>query len=170
MALNERQKRFVAEYMIDQNATAAAKRAGYSEKTAYSQGQRLLNHVEIRELISDKLKSIEERLGITRDRILEEYAAIAFANVTDYVNVSVVTDEEGRVFYEMRYKDTEALSDTQKSAISGIKRDGNGIVINTHDKLKALDFLTKYMGMDERENTDNSVSIIIKGDVDGYSD
>jgi phage terminase small subunit len=45
--LNEKQKRFVEEYMIDLNATQAAIRAGYSEKTAYSQGQRLLKKVEV---------------------------------------------------------------------------------------------------------------------------
>jgi phage terminase small subunit len=39
----ERRERFVAEYLIDRNATQAAIRAGYSEKTAYSQGCRLLN-------------------------------------------------------------------------------------------------------------------------------
>lgn len=45
--LTEKQQRFVEEYMIDLNATQAAIRAGYSEKTAYSQGQRLLKNVEI---------------------------------------------------------------------------------------------------------------------------
>ena len=39
--LTNRQTRFVEEYLIDLNATAAAKRAGYSEKTAYAQGARL---------------------------------------------------------------------------------------------------------------------------------
>jgi hypothetical protein len=45
--LTARQQRFVAEYAIDLNATQAAIRAGYSSHTAYSQGQRLLKHVEI---------------------------------------------------------------------------------------------------------------------------
>ena len=45
--LTDKQKRFVDEYQVDLNATAAAKRAGYSEKTAYSMGQRLLKKVEI---------------------------------------------------------------------------------------------------------------------------
>ena len=40
--LNSKQARFVAEYLLDLSATGAAKRAGYSEKTAHSSGPRLL--------------------------------------------------------------------------------------------------------------------------------
>ena len=52
--LNDKQKRFVDEYLVDLNATAAAKRAGYSEKTAYSMGQRLLKKVEIQAAIQKR--------------------------------------------------------------------------------------------------------------------
>ena len=52
MALNDKQRRFVAEYLIDLNATQAAIRAGYSKKTAGSQGQRLLTNVEIAVVVS----------------------------------------------------------------------------------------------------------------------
>ena len=45
--LTEKQKKFVDEYLIDLNATQAAIRAGYSEKTARSIGQRLLTNVDI---------------------------------------------------------------------------------------------------------------------------
>ena len=46
-AVTPKQKRFCDEYLIDTNATQAAIRAGYSEKTAYSIGQRLLKDVEV---------------------------------------------------------------------------------------------------------------------------
>ena len=45
--LTAKQQAFVAEFLVDLNATQAAIRAGYSEKTAYSQGQRLLKNVEV---------------------------------------------------------------------------------------------------------------------------
>lgn len=45
--LNAKQEMFCKEYIIDLNATQAAIRAGYSERTAYSQGQRLLKNVEV---------------------------------------------------------------------------------------------------------------------------
>ena len=50
--MTEKQKRFCEEYLIDLNATQAALRAGYSEKTAYSIGQRLLKNVEVQNYIS----------------------------------------------------------------------------------------------------------------------
>lgn len=76
--LNLMQARFVAEYLVDLNATQAAIRAGYSGKTAYSQGQRLLNHVEIQKAIERAQQKRETRTGITAERVLKELAAIGF--------------------------------------------------------------------------------------------
>lgn len=56
MALNERQRAFCEHYVKTMNATQAAKDAGYSEKTAGSQGQRLLKNVEIRKCLGDVLQ------------------------------------------------------------------------------------------------------------------
>ena len=49
--MTPRQEKFCVEYLIDLNATQAAIRAGYSDKTAYSMGQRLLKNVEIQSRI-----------------------------------------------------------------------------------------------------------------------
>ncbi|MEE0614386.1 MAG: terminase small subunit [Dialister invisus] len=49
--MTPRQEKFCVEYLIDLNATQAAIRAGYREKTAYSMGQRLLKNVEIKSRI-----------------------------------------------------------------------------------------------------------------------
>ena len=51
-----KQKRFITEYPKDMNATQAAIRAGYSTKTAYSQGQRLLKKAEIKKAIEDLVR------------------------------------------------------------------------------------------------------------------
>ena len=48
--MTDKQKKFVLEYMIDMNATQAAIRSGYSLRTAYSHGQRLLKNVEIQKV------------------------------------------------------------------------------------------------------------------------
>ena len=45
--MTERERLFCEAYATDPNATRAAKRAGFSEKTAYSQGSRLLKDVEV---------------------------------------------------------------------------------------------------------------------------
>lgn len=86
--LNDRQERFVDEYLVDLNATAAAKRAGYSEKTARSQGQRLLTNVDIQAAIQKRQARLRGKLEITQERVLEELAAIAFANGTDFATIN----------------------------------------------------------------------------------
>lgn len=82
MALNERQKLFVKEYLISQNATEAAKKAGYSDRTAYSQGQRLLKHVEVAKAIQTHLNKTHKKLDITVERIQEGIATLAFGEVS----------------------------------------------------------------------------------------
>lgn len=68
--LTAKQQRFVDEYLIDLNATQAAIRAGYSEKTARSQGQRLLTNVDIARVIKKAQSAISERNSVTQDDVI----------------------------------------------------------------------------------------------------
>lgn len=81
MALTPKQERFVAEYLIDLNATQAAIRAGYSEKTAYSSGHDNLKKPEVAAAIQAAMKAREQRTEITQDRVLQELARIAFFDI-----------------------------------------------------------------------------------------
>ncbi|KGE62809.1 terminase small subunit [Fusobacterium periodonticum] len=56
--MTHRQELFIQEYIKTGNATEAAKKAGYSEKTAYSIGQRLLKNVEVKDAIDKLSKNI----------------------------------------------------------------------------------------------------------------
>lgn len=78
MDLTEKQKRFVAEYLIEANATQAAIKAGYSPRTANEQGCRLLAHVSVKEAIEKARRKRELRTDITADRVLHELADIGF--------------------------------------------------------------------------------------------
>ncbi len=75
--MNPRQTLFTKEYAVDHNATQAAIRAGYSQKTAYSQGQRLLKHVEIRKAITRLDTETSNRLQLTHQLVLEGLHGIA---------------------------------------------------------------------------------------------
>lgn len=68
--LNEKQYRFVQEYIVDYNATQAAKRAGYSEKTAYSNGQRLLKHAEVQAAIKEIQNKATDKAIVDRNMVL----------------------------------------------------------------------------------------------------
>lgn len=71
VALNDKQQRFCDEYLIDLNATQAAIRAGYSKKTAYSQGQRLLKHAEAKIYIEARMAEKEKELIADQDEVLK---------------------------------------------------------------------------------------------------
>lgn len=81
--LNAKQRLFAAEYCADRNATKAARRAGYSSKTAYAIGQRLLKNVEVARQIEENLKTTEERCGITLETILVELRRILLSDAAD---------------------------------------------------------------------------------------
>ncbi|WP_268231784.1 terminase small subunit [Sphingobacterium sp. UT-1RO-CII-1] len=81
--LTAKQQLFLDDYLIHFNATRAAKNAGYSEKTAYSQGQRLLKHVEISSHIEARLK--ESRMN--SDEVMKMMKDIAGSNMNEYMTV-----------------------------------------------------------------------------------
>lgn len=68
--LTPKQQRFVEEYLVDLNATAAAIRSGYSEHTAYAIGSENLKKPEIQEAISEARKSQSDRTQVTQDYVL----------------------------------------------------------------------------------------------------
>lgn len=79
--LTDRQARFCEEYLIDLNATQAAIRAGYSEKTANEQGARLLANVSVQEKIAELKAERAKRTEMTQDSVIQELAAVAHAEV-----------------------------------------------------------------------------------------
>ena len=74
--MTEKQKLFCEEYLIDLNATQAALRAGYSEKTAYSIGNENLKKPEIQEYIQKRLKEKEDALIAKQDEVLKPLTAV----------------------------------------------------------------------------------------------
>jgi len=77
MALTAKQQRFVEEYLVDLNATQAAIRAGYSAKTARSQGQRLLTNVDIQKALARRQETYAKRVEWTVEEILADLKGIA---------------------------------------------------------------------------------------------
>ena len=74
--LTTKQQLFVDEYLVDLNATRAAIRAGYSEKTAEYQASRLLKNVKIEKALTIRMKARERRTAITHDKVLEDIERI----------------------------------------------------------------------------------------------
>ena len=89
MVLTSKQERFVSEYLIDLNATQAAIRAGYSEKTAQEQSSRLLSNVMVQQAVSDAQNRIAEKAEWSAADRLRMLAGIAEANIKDDPRVAV---------------------------------------------------------------------------------
>lgn len=77
MALTPKQQRFVDEYLVDANATQAAIRAGYSEKTARQAGAENLSKPVIRQAIEAAQAARSERTQVTADWVITQLKAEA---------------------------------------------------------------------------------------------
>ncbi|GAQ18022.1 terminase [Oceanobacillus picturae] len=75
--LSAKQELFCQEYIIDLNATQAAIRAGYSEKTARSQGQRLLTKVAITARVNELKEKRAEKLELDAYWVLKRLKDIS---------------------------------------------------------------------------------------------
>ncbi len=149
MALTPKQNQFVLEYTVDFNATAAATRAGYSEKTAAQAGHNLLQRDEIQVAIKDAIAAREKRTQITGDRVIQELARIAFADVGDYVQVVAIPPKKtgGVPIQAVALTPTEKLNAEQRAAIASIEETQAGIKLRLHDKVKALELIGKNLGL-----------------------
>jgi len=133
--LTTKQKAFCEEYLINLNATQAAIRAGYSKKTANTDGPRLLVNARIQEHIQKLMDKRSARTEIKADNVLRELAKLAFSNIRDFVTFG--PDEE--------------LTEDQMACISEVSetktKDGGTKRFKLHDKTKNLELLGRHLGL-----------------------
>lgn len=101
--LTDKQEMFCKEYLIDLNATQAAIRAGYSEKTANEQGSRLLANVNIQERVTELKTDREKRLVIDADWVLSRAVEInnrCMQHEPVIVSGEQLQDENGNNIYK----------------------------------------------------------------------
>jgi phage terminase small subunit len=173
--LNDKQRRFCEEYVIDLNATQAAIRAGYSKKTANEQGSQLLAKLSIQQFIKTLQRKLSEATGITAKRVIEELAKVGFSDI--------------KLYYETgtEIKDITKLENNLSAAVSSIKITetegdwGSKTVkeFRLHDKISALDKLGKHLGVFEKDNKQKAINTdglqlivnkVVTNDVKGRKD
>lgn len=146
--LKGKQAKFVEEYLIDLNATQAAVRAGYSAKTARVIGQENLIKPAIQAAIQEAKQSRSQKTGITAERVLQEFARIAFFDPRNLLK------DDGSP------KELGSLDDDTAAAIAGLELqdvyegfgDERQFVGYTKKykiapKLQALEMLAKHTGL-----------------------
>lgn len=136
--MTEKQKKFADEYLIDCNATQAAIRAGYSKKTAYSAGQRLLKKVEVKNYIDTLLENVKS------DSIAEA------KEVMEYLT-SIMRGEQKEETLKWIGEGTQTIADIDVSA---------------KERLKAAELLGKRYGMfTDKVEVDGVTKVIFEEDL-----
>ena len=142
--VNDRQRRLIDEYLIDLNATQAAIRAGYSAKTADRIGAEILGKPWVKDELRKRLEARSRRTEITADRVLQEYARIAFFDPRK------LFDAEGNP------KPISELDADTAAAIAGLdvvqdfSREGIASYTKKYrlaNKIGALDSVARHLGL-----------------------
>jgi len=145
----DKQLKFTQEYLIDLNATQSAIRAGYSKKTAKSQGQRLLTNVYIKEKITSLQKKTQSKLEIKKETILNQQNKI---------------NQAYEILLDLSLKDKLSSDEELKYARLIC-------VVKANDSTRASEFISKHLGWtsesdDKEDNNFNFKIDIITKDAD----
>ncbi len=145
--MNARQRKFADEYLIDCNATQAAIRAGYSEKTAKSIGQRMLTYVDVQQYIKQQL----EKLHSEKIADAEEVMMYLTSVLRGEAQASVVV--------------VEGIGDGCSEAREITKSP------DERERLKAAELLGKRFGMfKDTVNLTGAIPVVIHDDMDEEDD
>lgn len=149
MGLTAKQQRFVEEYLIDLNATRAAKRAGYSARNADKIGAQLLGKTRVAEAVEAQRKKQSEKADIKIQDVIREYARLAFSNVSDFLTF----DAAG-----VALKDSSSIPREILAAVSEVSDTKEGVKFKLHSKTSALDSLCKVLGFNFSDRSDSHAS------------
>ena len=142
--LTPKQTAFVAEYLIDFNAAEAARRAGYSARTARVIGPENLSKPAVQQAIQAAQQARQERTEITQDMVVRELAALGF------LDVRRLFDAEGKPIpvHKLDSATARAIQGLEVTTV-GNAETGLGEVTKLRfaDKKGSLELLGKHLGM-----------------------
>jgi phage terminase small subunit len=155
--LTERQKTFVAEYLVDLNGRQAAIRAGYSPRSATQTASYNLARPVIAEAVAEEQAKRLAVIDMRAEEVLSELAAIARANFLDYMRI----DEAGEPIIDLSGLDhtrAVALADVTIESLT-TERKIRRVRVKLQDKLGALDRLARHYGLLRGNRSDKSVDV-----------
>jgi phage terminase small subunit len=147
VALTDRQQLFVAEYLKDLCAAAAARRAGYSACTAEQIGYQLLQKTSVRQAIQEGIVARASRLEVQADAVLRELMFVAFSDIGKVLDFSA---DDVPLRPGLRAKARRAIKSLRRKR----RRGGAGdpwqveeLEVVLWDKVQALDRLGRHLGL-----------------------
>jgi phage terminase small subunit len=168
--LTAKEAKFVEEYLVDLNASAAARRAGYSEKTANRIAFQNLSKVHIQEALTFARQELSVKSGITPEMVIKARGNIAFFDIAE-----CYTDDGSLKHIHDIPKETRlAMSGLESEEIFAGRGDdrvyiGQAKKVKFWDKNRALEALEKHFGLYDADNSQKnripfSMNIDLSGD------
>lgn len=163
--LTEEQEKFCQAIVDGMNGMEAYLHAGYktTAKGAGVSASRMLTRPHImaridalraRKLVVERrvTDKVVAKLALTKERVLREYEKVAFSNPSQVMewggeNVQSEGDEGGKYVNYVRLKPSHELDDMTLGAIAEVSQTSGGLKVKMHDKMAALLFLAKELGM-----------------------
>lgn len=135
--LTPKQERFIEEYLVDLNATQAAIRAGYSERSADVTGSKLLGNAKVAAAVAHAQARRGARVGAEADDVLREFARLGLYDPADIASQPMHGPE-----------DIAKLPEHVRRAVIGWGWDKFGnFTLKLANKQAALDSMAKHFGM-----------------------
>lgn len=142
-AMNAKQKRFCDEYLIDCNATKAAIRAGYSEKTAKQMGAENLSKPDLRAYIDEQLERLHNEKTADAQEVMEYLTAVMRGKTKA---TEIVTEFVGDGVSEARLMEKEP---------------------SEKERLKAAELIGKRYGLfTDKLGVEGAVPVVIQNDLE----
>ena len=144
MGLSPKRRAFVEAYLKTFNATQAAKEAGYSEKTAHSQGPRLLGFVDVAAEIKKRL----DEMVMSADEVLRLLSRQATASHKSWIKV----DNDGKIYFDFSDPEAQENIDLIKKIKTKTRHEREGkkdfevewVEVELYDSQRALELIGRH--------------------------
>ena len=170
--LTPKQEMFCKEYLIDLNATQAAVRAGYSEKTGHEQGSQLLAKLSIQNRVQQLLEERSNRVQLSADEVLWELKNILQSDIKNYVDIDPNTGAiRAKGFDDMPEGASRALQSIEEDRV--IKESADGAQTTVHDKIKfrlcskekMIELAMRHLGMlKDKVELSGDVGLVVRAE------
>jgi phage terminase small subunit len=152
--LNERQARFIKEYLIDTNGKQAAIRCGYAAKGAEVTASKLLINPKVAQALAAAQANLEKRMDINAEKIMQELAIIGFSDIQNYLKIDPDTGAvSAKGFDEMPPGASRAIESIKEDRVIKESADGKSVTVydkfyfKLHPKTAALELMMRKLGM-----------------------
>lgn len=142
--MTPKNQRFCDEYLVDLNATQAAIRSGYSKKSAYSQGERLLKKADVKAYISEKQAELSLKTGLTHEWVLNR-----FKEVSDRCMQAVPV----MVFDPVEKKMVQKVIENEDGQLVGVYE------FDSAGANKSTELIGKHLGFFEKDNGQKAAQV-----------